>query len=228
MGQLHRAIPKKFAIDTNIVHSFLDARNPSHQDVSDTIHKLTECGNEFYYFYPTLFEIQQYWRSRSLIECVDRRIDKGFYFYGKFIAAYRSLRPQLGSRDIRDHEFKSLRKTLENVAQGKGERFWLELCQEAFEGRFAALNADLANLAIRFADVGDAALFPAEAQADWPNPTGASALMEKYGLGSRDAAILHYTNCAHGVAGLITNDSDLHFAAKHGGLKHPRKIITIP
>jgi predicted nucleic acid-binding protein len=224
--RLNRAAPQKIIVDTNIVRAYLDTRNSFHGRVSDAIHDLVRYGYEFYYFYPTLFELQQYWRSRLFIECVDGRIGADFWFYREFEKVYQNLRPSLESGDLGDEKFKMLRRTLAPIAGGAGDRYWLELCQEAFEGRFSVLDQQLARLCVSFADVGHGTLFPTENQEDWPSPTGASALMEKFGLGSRDASILHYTNCAQGIAGLLSNDTDLLFASKHGGLKPGLQFVT--
>jgi predicted nucleic acid-binding protein len=221
---LNRATPQKIVVDTNIVRSYLDTRNTFHRTVSDAIHDLVRFGYEFYYFFPTLFELQQYWRSRLFMECVDGRISDGFWFYAEFKKAYD--RTRLESTDLGDDKFKMLRKTLSPIMKGAGDQLWLELCKEAFEGRFEVLDQDLRNLCISFADVGHGSLFPPETQEDWPSPTGASALIERFGLGSRDATILHYANAAHGVTGLLSNDKDFLFAAKYGGFKSSLNFVT--
>jgi len=220
---------ERVLVDSNVIIAFFDQRHKFHAQTHQRLTPVYLGGADFYYVQPCLLEFKEYWRRKKLTECIELRIKEGYYLYRKFKKAFNDFSEDNARRQhlyLSDRQLKDLRATLENVAAGKGVRYWLELCQQALVGTMSSLEASLAQTRFKYARFNDDDVFPLAKREEWPNWKDADVIQEKFGLAASDAAILNMTNGGSNIDALISNDGDMLFAVANGALRAPIDIYT--
>lgn len=125
---------RNFLVDANVLIAFFDTKHTFHKKVYDRLTTVYLTGADFYYVQPCLLEFKEYWRRKKISEYIEFQFNEGYYFYKKFAKVYKDHREtnaRWQSLYLTDQQIKSLRATLENVADGKGVQYWFELCEKA-------------------------------------------------------------------------------------------------
>lgn len=217
---------KRVLVDANVVIAYFDKRHSFHNRVHGRLNPIYLDGADFFFVQPCLLELKEYWRRKMLSETIEVQLQSGYKLYRKFESAYVAFRADNQRRNqlyLSDFQIKTLREVLENIADGKGIKYWLMLCNQALDGRLAELEQDLTSGNFKYARFDDGDVFPIELKAQWPKWPDADLLQEKYGLAANDAAILNMANGARDIDAFVSNDGDMLFAVASGALRH-----TIP
>jgi predicted nucleic acid-binding protein len=217
---------QRIMVDANVAISYLDSSNKFHTKVRKRIQELYADGATFFYAQPALLEIKNYWRRKLISECIQAHLDQGNHLYGAFLKAYLKFRPTKTDDILNDPQIKKLRETLEPIFSGKGVTFWFKLCQQAFSGEFKKLDGFLNAANFKYAKFYDEDVYPVADKSSWPVWDEVDVLMEKYGLGSNDAAILNMVNGGKNIDAFLSNDGDLLFSIAKGAMKPNVRCFT--
>ncbi len=217
---------KRVLVDANIVIAYFDQKHVFHPKVHARLNPIYLAGADFFFVQPCLLELKEYWRRKMLSETIELQLSNGYRLFRKFETAYINFSVENRRRGhlyLNDYQLKKLREVLENIAAGKGIKYWLMLCGHALNGKLAQLEQDLTASNFKYAKFDDGDVFPLELKSKWPKWSAADLLQEKFGLASSDAAILNMTNGGRDVDAFVSNDGDVLFAVAGGALKN-----TIP
>lgn len=210
----------KIILDANIIIAYLDSKHKFHTKVRQRLTKRYVDGANFYYTLPCILEVKNYWRRKFITETIESHIQQGKKLFSRFEQEYNKYRPSLQRNQdyLNEFQIKCLRGTLENVANGKGVRFWFEFCDLALNQKIQQLEETLLKINLKYAKFDDNDVFPIENKINWPTWDQCDQVIEKFGLASNDAAILNMVNKGAGVDGFISNDGDMIFAIQNGAL----------
>jgi len=217
---------QRIMIDANIAIAYIDTSHKFHSQVKKRLQTLYANGAIFFYPQPVLLEVKDYWRRKLLTETIRTHISGGKRLYNKFEKLFKDFEEANKNEILYDRQIKKLRETLEPIAKEKGVEFWFALCKQALNTEFSKLDIFLSTSSFKYAKFNDGDVYPKEDQSKWPNWDQAYGLMEKFGLGSSDAAILNMVNGGKAIDGFFTNDGDLLFAIAKDGLNPATKAAT--
>lgn len=220
---------KRVFVDANVVIAYFDKRHVFHKHVHSRLNPIYLEGADFFFVQPCLLELKEYWRRKMLSETIELQLQTDYRLYSKFEKAFVDFQSENKKRNqlyLTDFQIKALRELLENVAAGKGLKYWLMLCNQALKGKLAELERTLTSSNFIYAKFNDGNVFPIELQQQWPKWAEADLLQEKYGLASNDAAILNMMNGAQNIDAFVSNDGDMLFAVASGALKDSISTYT--
>lgn len=213
---------KFLMLDANIIIPYIDNKHQDHKDTLNEVKRLLGLNIQFLYSHPCLLEVLNYWRGKwiytgcELLDRNSKNLPRDFY------RIFGSARGRWNGGDHRrylhDTEIKDLRDTL-NARGG----LWGRMIS-SMNGKISKLPNDLGKIKIYYADF-DSIYYPIADKANWPKMDNVYLMIEKYGLGSNDAAILNMANYSS-ICGFVSNDGDMSFAINQGAY-NPAKFFGI-
>ncbi len=198
------------AVDTNILIDLLDPETHSSQATREQISNIA-CHYKLIYFVSSLIEVMEHFRRQMLATYVagDQIVaDIGDSEFAALLSGWKEFNP-ITDRFIKESQIKSLRKKCQTISNNG--KLWEELCTNAFTKQSFDLIETKSviknqyNLTYKSLQCQD--LF--KDASDRPNWDDQFKLMEKYGLGADDAAILNMALSNSKIKGIITRDKDI-------------------
>ena len=205
------------ALDTNILIQLVDKSHNFHGPTINFFEKYRRKGGEavFFYLLASKLELGEYLRKKSYTAWLTSTFSSGQSFLGnnssfdtfcldhEFVTSNSRPDEILTDRQIKELRVQCIRSA---ASTEEGLKIWENISQMALNSRYNQAYDTLKKLGITYKGFQDTDLFSEANRASWKEQ---EKLIQKFGLGSADAAILNMVNANQKITGLMTNDSDL-------------------
>ena len=200
-------LPLHLLLDTNIILGFIDESDKLNGTVRPIISALINYQATFYFVLPSRLELMEKWRRKAITDYLrsnlNRENPETYSARDSFPKTWKLWQKVAQGRRLDDKQIKIIRDWCLNCPGGI--ELWHQFTMEALGGEFLRLDKILQKAGINYVSYGHPIYGAATTRPQWES---AYALMEEFGLGSNDAAILNMCTNASGLSGIVTADKD--------------------